>query len=40
MYLREVPNANHIQFGDKQILKEFIPFLFEKVWATNNPQWI
>jgi|TARA_B110000285_G_C14756191_1_gene437456 hypothetical protein len=40
MYLREVPNADHIQFGDKQILNEFIPFLFEKEWATNNPQWI
>jgi palmitoyl-protein thioesterase len=28
LYFRLVPNADHIQFGDKQILNEFIPFLY------------
>ena len=37
MYLRHVPNADHLQFNKTQVVKEFIPFLYEKDWAV-EPQ--
>ena len=38
VYLRTVENADHLRFGDAWILNEFIPFLFEKNWPTNNTE--
>jgi len=37
LYLREVADADHCHFGHRTILNSFIPFLFEKNVATNNP---
>jgi len=36
LYLREVPGADHLGFNDQWILDEIMPFLYEKVWPTNN----
>jgi len=36
LYLREVPGKQHLDFDDNVILKEFVPFLYEKEWPTNN----
>ena len=38
LYLRMVPGKNHLEFSDQWILDEFMPFLFEKVWPTNNKE--
>jgi hypothetical protein len=38
LYLRTVPGKNHLEFSDKWILDEFMPFLYEKVWPTNNKE--
>lgn len=36
MYFRLIKNKDHVQFSYHDIFTEFIPFLYQKVWPTNN----
>ena len=34
VYLKSIPNANHLEFEEDLIVGYFVPFLYEKNWTT------